>query len=245
MRQNSDQISTISCFSKPLPLRGTVPKTKTKTGKSQDKSKSSARCPTRVPCQVAHGDSERLQSHTDALRRHPPHRACGFRGVWLLILWVAPRLNPRQNPNITFKPGPRRKTSLRKLGRTKGLVLSPLGAVTMPTRTNRAPGPLHRGDLTHEFPLPQPVGMWLPWSETVGEAHVLALGWSGTGWFRHRPPGGGSGSATAEIRCMGWFTLRRLGRGHRSLVNFWAVTRLKTVLVDSHVYREKLVVRAS
>ena len=96
----------LSCFSKPLPLRGTVPKTQTKNEKSQDKSKSSARCPTRVPCQVAHGDSERLQSHTDALRRHPPHRACGFRGVWLLILWVAPRLNPRAEPEHYIRAWP-------------------------------------------------------------------------------------------------------------------------------------------
>ena len=91
---NFDEISTISCFPKPLPLRGMVPKTKTKSEKSQDKSKSSARCPTRVPCQVAHGG----RSHTHALRRHSPHPAIGFQGVWLLILWVAPRLNPRAEP---------------------------------------------------------------------------------------------------------------------------------------------------
>ena len=101
-------------------------------------------------------------------------------------------------------------------------MLSPLGAVTMPTPTNRAPGPLHRGDLTHEFQLPLPVGMWLPWSETVGEAHVLALGWSGTGWFSASWFGGGNGSAVAEIRCTGCPTLRRLGRGHRSLEKFVA-----------------------
>ena len=65
-----------------------------------------------------------------------------------------------------------------------GLVRSPLGAVTMPTPNKRAPGPLHRGDLTHAFRLPHARRnvTTVVSGETVGDLpHVLALGWSGTG----------------------------------------------------------------
>ena len=40
-------------------------------------------------------------------------------------------------------------------------------------------------------------------------------------------------------------TLRILGRGHRSLVNFWVVTRLQTVRVGLHVSGANLVVQPS
>ena len=134
---------------------------KTKTEKIQDKSKSIARCPTRVPCQVAHGDSERLQSHTDALlraftkqqlRRHSPQPGISVsRESGCLFFGPSPKaepVNPRAEPEHYI-----RALATAEAEKNEGAGAEPLVAVTMPTRTNRAPGPLHRGDLTHEFPL--------------------------------------------------------------------------------------------
>ena len=58
-------------------------------------------------------------------------------------------------------------------------------------------------------------------------------------------PGAEVGARVPKFDVWVALTLRILGRGHRSLVNFWVVTRLKTVRVDSHVYRQKVRFRAS
>ena len=120
--------------------------------------------------------SERLRSSNYG--DTPLNRAYRYRGS--LVAYSSgrrPRLNPRAEPEHYI-----RALATAEAEKNEGAGAEPLVAVTMPTRTNRAPGPLHRGDLTHPFLLRHgPLGMPLPWSVNQSEKHVLALDWRGTG----------------------------------------------------------------
>ena len=122
--------------------------------------------------------SERLRSSNYG--DTPLNRAYWYRGS--LVAYSSgrrPRLNPRAEPEHYI-----RALATAEAEKNEGAGAEPLGAVTMPTPTNRAPGPLHRGDLTHEFRLPHARRnvTTVVSGETVGDLpHVLALGWSGTG----------------------------------------------------------------
>ena len=95
MRQNFDEIPAISCFRKPLPLRGTVLKTKTQNEKNPRQKQKQCQVPDSCPLP---GSTRWPKPHSRLAASLPTPRYRLYGGVWLLILRVAPRLNSRAEP---------------------------------------------------------------------------------------------------------------------------------------------------